>query len=261
MGVMCYACLIFHQLHPKASSVSPYLACTCKTSMLSSCQLRYLQLHGDVAAAQQRLEDPDSQRGRNRALLLTVLPQSEVTAKQKGWCVQLQHIHVAHRHSRGQTSPLEENPAGWRMYWKHQKFLCTTAQLQVQSGFDSLYCQSSHTGSGRTGMCSLEESSRLWTRANKVVWERPTRKQCLPLGHLWLCPTKDGNTPWLSLCLTLPWMLWLKVSRDKEIVDYRACQGHFCTPACSLPHCVDVYLKQVYSLQRPVVGDSMSVML
>lgn len=41
-----------------------------------------------------------------------------------------------------------------------------------------------------TEMCSLEESSMLWTQENKVVWERHTRRQCLLLGHLWLCPNK-----------------------------------------------------------------------
>lgn len=197
----------FTSCHQKASPVSPYLVCTCKTLMLVFTSAEVLtspwrccmQLSRDYSTlAPKEVENTPHSVITEWSDCQTEGMVCSVTAQTRGTHTSTRVDLLLYRKTRlseGCTENTKTPPA-----------LQLNCKFRVRIWFSSLPV--SCAGSDRTEMCSLEESSILWTQANKVVWERHTRKQCLLLGHLWLCP-KDGKMyiPRLSLCLTLPWML------------------------------------------------------
>lgn len=137
-----------------------------------------------------------------------MLLQSEVTARQKGWCYSTDTWHTGT--PKGRPSPLQENLCWMKGCTENTK---TSSALQLNCKFSQdlvLLIASLHMLAQAEQRCAVWKNPACSGHTQIRLSGRGT-----PEGRVcsWdisgSAQTKNGKmyTPLLSLCLTLPWML------------------------------------------------------
>lgn len=249
-------CLLqsFTSCHQKANPVSPHFVCTCKTLMLSSCQLKYLQLHGDVACSSAETIGPWLPKSIPDHRVITEWSDCQtegmvcsVTAETSG----------TQALAQGQTFSFTGNLSWVKDVLKtprlplHYSLIASSVRIwfSLLPVFTRWLRQSRDVQSGRIQHALDTGKEGSLGEAYQKAVSALTTSLALPKQRIVRCtPHAKASVSPCRGCCTLG-TTDLKQQGQWKHVDYRACEGHFCTPACSLPHCVGVYLKQVYCLR------------